>query len=190
MIGVFVLIGIIGAIAGSGDDETAGGSTSTAAAPAAPAPQEPQELPEPVDTGRMSEGEWSETSRWVDEMNGEIDAYVERVSTRCAVLIGGGEVAATLECLDEAYEGVEDTAGATTSVLDDNRDDVGGQCLVSLNRARAQLNRPLFQALGAHKRSAETLDGDVLEIANTELAAQNRRWRTLSQRMLSQCRPQ
>jgi hypothetical protein len=145
---------------------------------------------ESSDTGRMSETEYDTASMAVSQLDGEITDYRTKIGDRCSVLIGGFETAAALECIDEAYDGVETQASLTFSDLDGMREDVLKRCSKALNRAVQIVNEPLFQALSASKAAFDTLEPAAVRPAIRELNQQDRRWSQASQNMLTLCSPE
>lgn len=149
--------------------------------------------PEPAaaeaDTGRMSEGEFSLASSLVEDLDGEISDYREKTSSRCAVLVSALEVAEALECLDDAYSGVEDSFGATAYGLSEMEGDVAKKCLKALRIAGNLADRPFYNAARASKAALDSLEGGLIEVAVKSLDAQQKRWDSASSKMLTLCRP-
>lgn len=187
-----LVIGIIAAIAGGGggDSDSAADTPPPAATPATEPAAEPEPPPPPVDTGRMSEGEWELTRDDVLELNREVGEYGDQVSTQCAAMLGVAQVAEALDCIDDAYDGVEDGIGQVVYRLDDLRDDVGRRCLRALNLSYAIANTDLYQAMQASKRSLDSLDPTIMQAVIPNVTKQRKRWEKAGGDMLVLCSPE
>lgn len=141
------------------------------------------------DTGRMSEGEFSMASTLVEDLDGEISDYREKTSSRCAVLVSALEVAEALECVDDAYSGVEDSFGATAYGLGELEADVAKKCLKALRIAGNLADRPFYNAARTSKAALDSLDGTAIGGAVKTLDRQQRAWDSASSKMLILCRP-
>lgn len=200
IVGAFVVVVIIiGAIAGGGgeDDQVAVQPTpdpvetpATEPTPDPDPPPDPAPAPEPADTGRMSQGEWEEARAAIFDVNGELRDYTEKVAGECGLIVGAGQVAEALDCIDDAYDGVEGSMGLTYSRLDDLRDDVGAQCLRSLTRARNVVDRPLYRAAQASKRALDSLDSGAITATVRNLTRQRAVWADASGDALEFCAPE
>lgn len=142
------------------------------------------------DTGRMSEGEWQTASDAVQGLNHEIADYRNKVADRCRLLLEGGEIKDTLDCLGEAFDGVEGQAGLTFQTLDDMKGDVAKKCRTSVVRAAQLVDGPLYQALVESKRALDSLDNSEINPAIKDLNRQDARWSNASGDMLVLCSPQ
>lgn len=190
-----LVIGVIAAIAGGGGGGDSDSAADTPPPAATPAPEpaaepEPAPPPEPVDTGRMSDGEWESTSTDVLEVNREIGEYGQKVSTQCAAMLGAAQIAEAIDCIDDAYDGVEGSISQVVFRLDDLRDDVGKRCRRALNLSYAIANRDLFQAMQASKRSLDSLDPTIMQAVIPNVAKQRKRWEKASGDMLVLCAPE
>lgn len=142
------------------------------------------------DTGRMSQGEWETARDAVNDINGEMRDYTDTVGGRCATILSAGEASEGLKCLDDAFEGVEGSAGLTTEKLRGLIDDTARTCRKRVRRAANRLNRPLFQALGVSRKAFDTGDAEVVALALEELLKQRRLWGDASGDMLQACAPE
>jgi len=186
--GILIVIAIIASAAGGGgDDEPAAAETPAQEQPAAKATPDSAS---DGDTGRMSQGEWEQARDAVFDVNGEIQDYRDQVSGRCATIIRGLEVSAALECIDDAYSGVEDKVGFAVFTLNELKDDVAKQCLRAVNRTYRLGNEDLYQALQASKRALETLESSQIEPAIARLNNADRRWSDAQGDMLQLCSPE
>jgi hypothetical protein len=198
VVGVFIVLGIIGALAGGGDDdgdqagneprrEQPAGSTTTERQPA-PAAEKP--AADDGDTGRMSQTEWEQARDAIFDVNGELRDYRQQVSERCSLMVQAMQVAEALDCIDDAYSGVEDKMALAYADLDDLQGDVAKKCLRAVEIATNVVNTPLFQAAAASHRELASLDGDRITAGLAELNTQSARWGTASGNVLQLCAPE
>jgi hypothetical protein len=104
------------------------------------APAEEPEETDDGDTGRMSEGEYDSFNLFLTEVDEEIDQFANGIQ-RCGLLFQALELAAALECMDEAYSGFEEKVSFANVTVDDLRNDVAKDCLEALNVYQDRLNR-------------------------------------------------
>jgi hypothetical protein len=187
---VFVVLSIIGALAGGGGDEDEQASDE-------PTREQPSEQGRPdesdaenADTGRMSQTEWERARDAIFEVNGELRDYREQVGERCALMVQAMQVAEALECIDDAYSGVEDKMALAYSDLEDLQGDVAKKCLRAVEIATNVVNTPLFQAAAASHQDLASLDGDRITAGLEELNTQSRRWGNASGNVLQLCAPE
>lgn len=172
---LLVAFGLVAFAGCETQEDTGGGEPAAAEAP---------------DSGRMDDGEYGLVSSAVEDLDGEISDYRSRVTERCVALVRNFEAAAAQDCIDEAYDGVEGSAGNAYATLDDLRSDTGGACRKALSRATALVNTPLYRALEASHRGLVSLDGDAITAVAGALNREDNRWNAAAARMLDRCSPQ
>lgn len=183
---------IIGAIAGDPEADQASSSTPSSppavtTTPLTPAPAPP---PEDVDTGRMSEGEYNLSTQAVAEANEEIEAYAEGIGGECAALFGAFEAAAAIECVKEAYDGVEGDLSFVVFQMNEVRGDVAKQCRAAVDRVRKVADVPLYRALKRSRDAFVSIDADAARSSIGPMRREIARWQTVTLQMAVECNPE
>ena len=137
----FVALGIIGSATG-GSDQSSSPSTSTPTSTSAPtgvssAPT--STASQPVDTGRMSDGEYQQFTDAVDGVQSETNQFATGAH-KCGVIASTGDLAAFSSCMDDAYSGFNDKAVFASSQVQDLEGNVAKQCLIHLRRYSRRLD--------------------------------------------------
>lgn len=200
---VLLVLALSVACGGGGDDVEAGvttagattatnptPSTGTVGTPVPTAPQTGTAPPaEPVDPGRMSQGGWESVRALIADANGELRDYRTQVDERCVALLRAREVGSTVDCVTEAFDGVEDQLRETQFEMSRLRRQTGGRCRKALGTAEAIANGGLFQAARGSRAAFDSRDAAVVSNALARLDGQSERWRTASANVLRRCAP-
>lgn len=176
---------VLAACGGSSSDQEAATPTTAVTSTATV----PDPAPQPVDTGRMSQGEWESARRSIFDVNGEIKDFRDKLSGRCSALFTAGDIAAALECTDDAYDGIEGAFLLAGDELRGLQDDTGKRCRRSLRIAARLVDGPLYQSVLGTKDSFNTLDSATVLAAVRRMNSQQSRWGNASGNVLQLCAP-
>jgi hypothetical protein len=172
---IVIVVGllIIGGIAGddSGEKSRDDNSAEPARVEDKPEKKTPAETPasetkraEPADTGRMTSSELAEATDAIDGFSKEIGQYTDRVSTRCATIASAGQLAEASDCVSDAYDGIEDQAGVSFTLLDGLKDDIAKGCFKNVRRQLRALDG-LYASVQVAKKVSQDLQGDLIKEA-------------------------
>lgn len=184
------LVTVLGAAACAEESDDAAGDKPDKTAKATTAKTETATTTErKIDTGRMSEGEFESATDALAEIDRELTEYAEMLSERCSLMIGAGEVSETLDCIDEAFEGVEKHIEIGYSTFDSLRSDVAKACLRNVTKMRNLLNIPLYRAAINSKEAMSSLDTARMSSTTQAFAKQRTTFSKQSIRLLAACAP-
>jgi hypothetical protein len=140
------------------------------------------------DTGRMSESEYDEFNLFLTEVDEEIEQFGTGLQ-RCGVLFGAGELAAALECMDDAYSGFQEKVDFANITVDDLRDDVAKECLETMNAYQRRLNTFAAYVASLHETATNL---QARKFARLSKAATRQRvaYNTARNLALAACEPQ
>jgi hypothetical protein len=191
-----VILGLVvlgAALSGGGDDDDSAQPAATTAEVATPATTEAATTAaatteaEPVDTGRMSQGEFDTFSGRLDAIDAEVFEYGQGLQ-KCSVLLQALELAEASDCIGEAYEGVGDDMLLAYSSAEGLEGDVAKRCLTSLRAYKQRLD--VFY--GWHERTqdaGENLQFDEFNRLAGQSGAQGRAYSRARARVLRDCAP-
>lgn len=184
-VGIIVLT-IIGAVAGGGDKS----DDKPAAAPTTTTTAATTAKPDPPDTGRMSSGEYDDLLGVTSRYRQEVADFGERLGGKCATLASVGELAALSDCVNDAYDGVEDTYIAADVTYTELIDATAKTCKVRVTTLERRL-RQMQGTLEAVHKSAENLQltGATANVAGRYLRARSARFMSDYRRARASCLP-
>lgn len=186
-------IGFISMLSGGDDGEpTAGGVAPEFTQPEEgfTPPAEPEPVAEPVDTGRMSQGEWEEFRDSVMRTRGEFNDGTRRLAGECVAILSAGQIAEGLDCARDSMDGLDVDLTRVVLTAERLQDDVARTCRTSVDRVVRVGEGRMLEAVLVMQRSVDTGDVGVMELAAREFASARVKWDDATGDTLVLCAPE
>lgn len=203
---LFVVAGIFGSESEADSNDSVAAATTTeqteaapatqAAAPAKTAPAaktttakaKPKPKPKPKPSpGALSEWDYEQGVEAIADVTTEISDYGQKVGAQCSRMYAVGQVSEGIDCVNDAYDGVESKIEYAAYKLDDLSKSTTGKCKRITSALADTLNRPLYQAAKNSKEALDNFDGPRIEPTTKALTAQIKRLNTYSVKMIATC---
>ncbi len=171
--GVVALIVIAAIAGGSGDEKKDDAATTT---------------PTAVDTGRMSDGEFSSYMTMWSELLNENQQLGNDIQ-KCGVLMEALQLAEASKCTDDAFDGLDTNVRLLRTELDGVKDDVAKKCLVAVRQMV-----PAVDAYGSAtdeaRAAGKNLQFTVFEASVRDALNQHRRLQARHEGIIRECTPE
>jgi len=192
----WIVVAVLGlaAIGATGSDDSSGATTVATTKPASsPAPStDPANgdatPSQPVDTGRMSDGEYDQFTGAVQDLGDEESDFGSQLGSKCRVEMTAMQFADASDCIHEAWSGTYDKGLIVYSTIDALKDDVGKGCRSSLLAYQHALDRFVSSQDAAVKAGENLQFGRFAALvkATTPLA---KAYKRTNLRVLVECAP-
>lgn len=192
---LILVVMVIGAFSNTSDDQSSTSTTEAASSDAAPAATtekaaaapKPKPKPKPVDTGRMSESEFTQFQRANQEVIDESLQFSDEIQA-CSVIGQTGDFVGFRSCVDDAYSGFDEDVSFAAFVADDAIDDTDKQCQAAL-RSYATVTRAYQATVALVYDVSNRLDFDAFEGAYGALIPATQKYSKFSTNALAACEP-